>query len=601
MRKIYLLLMALVAILPSGCKDNRFGYLQLGETTKQLQMDVTLNRLQGMLQQNHAVNEGVSYQLRFLYAYGRTVDIQVTAPEAWGVRFANGEYTLPEGSGIAFNEEANPQIVSIPVIAGEEAMPLLAGSMPVTISVRDLQGELLLSEQSTIQVFDEEQLFQTVGELNEMWRLSMGDAQIYDPEHPNDNQENRAVIWAALDASQHVEVIDDFGGTGLRGIRLRKGEAISTAMLLWREYVIASDDCSSFFYWSPDWSIADGETVAYDPNAGVPGRIYDFETGEVVTSEVGSVCVSGVNAKDVNNKTSNYNSPTNVIAGQGDDRIVNIVPSTSTWYYKGEGKSVLNQTGRYLVQWNLLNRKPDVNGGDTGLKVVGKLRLLIEVVDRFESDPEVVTVGTFNEAWKLSIGDALLYDSQIPATQENKLVIQACLEKPEAGRLENVDNYGDLSEAYSFPAIRVRVGEAIGSPTGGGSFKLNLTTAVAMDDILKSSNNKGVTQSTGAAQIFDWNTGEAVDASVASMKLSGTAVLTPITCSLADGPLGTGDDRVLSKAVSNNNLWLIDAASVFNREGVYLCQWDLIDKNVTPNEVTGKLRIVVVALPDDQF
>lgn len=234
------------------------------------------------------------------------------------------------------------------------------------------------------------------------------------------------------------------------------------------------------------------------------------------------------------------------------------MPSTTTWYYKGEGRSVLNETGRYLVQWNLLDRKPDVNGGDTGLKVVGKLRLLVEVVDRFESDPETVTVGTFNEAWRLAVGDALLYDSEIPATSENKLVIQACLEKPEAGRLENIDNYGDLSEAYSFPAVKVRVGTPIGYQSGTTAFKLNLTTAVALDNILKTANNKGVTQS-------------------------------------------TGDDRLLNKAVSNNNLWLIGAESVFNRAGVYVCQWDLIDKNVTPSVVTGKLRIVVVAVEDGEF
>ena len=135
----------------------------------------------------------------------------------------------------------------------------------------------------------------------------------------------------------------------------------------------------------------------------MPGRIYDFETGEVEDSAVGSVCVSGTNAKDVNNRTSNYNSPTNIIAGVGDERIVNLVPSTTTWYYKGEGT------------------------------------------------------------------------------------------------------------------------------------------------------------------------------------------------------LGTGGDRLLNKAVSNNNLWLIGAESVFNRAGVYVCQWDLIDKNVTPSVVTGKLRIVVVAVEDGEF
>lgn len=231
------------------------------------------------------------------------------------------------------------------------------------------------------------------------------------------------MVYASLDASKDVEVVEDFGGTGLKGIRIRRGQTLSTALLAWREYVIATDDCAGFFYWSPDWAIADGESPAYDPSGGVPGRIYDFETGEVEDSAVGSVCVSGTNAKDVNNRTSNYNSPTNIIAGVGDERIVNLVPSTTTWYYKGEGRSVLNETGRYLVQWNLLDRKPDVNG----------------------------------------------------------------------------------------------------------------------------------------------------------------------------------DDRLLNKAVSNNNLWLIGAESVFNRAGVYVCQWDLIDKNVTPSVVTGKLRIVVVAVEDGEF
>ena len=61
------------------------------------------------------------------------------------------------------------------------------------------------------------------------------------------------------------------------------------------------------------------------------------------------------------------------------------------------------------------------------------------------------------------------------------------------------------------------------------------------------------------------------------------------------------NDRLLNKAVSNNNLWLIGAESVFNRAGVYVCQWDLIDKNVTPSVVTGKLRIVVVAVEDGEF
>lgn len=209
----------------------------------------------------------MAYQLRFLYAYGRRVDIQVTAPESWGVQFANGEYTLPEGSGIAFNEEANPQVVSIPVIAGAASTPKLSGSMPVSISVRDLNGEVLLSEQSTIQVFDKDQVFETIGDLNTKWRLSLGDAILYDPQHPNDNQDNRAVIYAALDASKDVEVIEDFDGMGLKGIRIRKGQELSTALLLWREYVIATDDCAGFFYWSPDWSIADGESPAYDPNA----------------------------------------------------------------------------------------------------------------------------------------------------------------------------------------------------------------------------------------------------------------------------------------------------------------------------------------------
>ena len=597
MKKCYLFVVSAILLLV-GCTDNRFGNLHMETAARKLQMDVALNRLQGMLQQDHAVGEGVAYELRFLYAYGRTVDIEVTAPEQWGVRFANGEYTLPEGGGVAFNEDPDPQIVPIPVLAGEEFKPLLAGSMPVQITVRDLDGEVLVSEQSTIQVFDRDQLFNTVAELNEKWRLSLGDAEIYDPLHPNDNQGNRAVIYASLDASKDVEVIEDFGGTGLKGIRIRKGQAISTALLSWREYVIATDDCAGFFYWSPDWSIADGESPAYDPNGGVPGRIYDFETGAVAESSVGSICVSGTNAKDVNNKTSNYNSPTNIIAGEGDERIVNLIPSTTTWYYKGEGRSVLNETGRYLVQWNLLDRKPDVNGGDTGLKVVGKLRLLVEVVDRFESDPETVTVGTFNEAWKLAIGDALLYDSEIPATSENKLVIQACLEKPETGRLENIDNYGDLSEAYSFPAIKVRAGTPVGYQSGTTSFKLDLTTVVALDNILKTANNKGVTQSTGSAAIYDWETGEAVDASVASMTLSGTAVLTPITCSLGEGTLGTGDDRLLNKAVSNNKLWLIGPESVFNREGVYVCQWDLIDKNGDSPVVTGKLRLVVVAVSE---
>lgn len=604
MRKIYLLCMAFVAMLPSGCTDNRFGYLQMEVAPKQLQMDVTLNRLQGMLQEDHAVNEGVAYQLRFLYAYGRRVDIQVTAPESWGVQFANGEYTLPEGSGIAFNEEANPQVVSIPVIAGAASTPKLSGSMPVSISVRDLNGEVLLSEQSTIQVFDKDQVFETIGDLNTKWRLSLGDAILYDPQHPNDNQDNRAVIYAALDASKDVEVIEDFDGMGLKGIRIRKGQELSTALLLWREYVIATDDCAGFFYWSPDWSIADGESPAYDPNGGVPGRIYRLETGEVASAEVGSICVSGTNAKDINNKTSNYNSPTNVIAGEGDGRIVDLTPSTTTWYYKGEGRSVLNETGRYLVQWNLLNKKPNVNGGDTGLKVVGKLRLLVEVAERFDSDPEpepepdAVTVGTFNEAWKLAIGAAQLYDSENPATLQNKLIIQACVQTPETGIVENVANYGDLPQAYSFPAIKVRVGQTV-APSTGGTFKLDLTTVVAMDNILKTANNKGVTQQTGAAQVFDWNTGEEIDASVATIKLTGTAVLTPITCSLKEGTLGTGDERELAKASSNNYLWLIDASSTFNREGVYLCQWDLIDKNVTPNVVTGKLRLVVIAVDEE--
>lgn len=120
-----------------------------------------------------------------------------------------------------------------------------------------------------------------------------------------------------------------------------------------------------------------------------------------------------------------------------------------------------------------------------------------------------------------------------------------------------------------------------------------------MDNILKTANNKGVTQQTGAAQVFDWNTGEEIDASVATIKLTGTAVLTPITCSLKEGTLGTGDERELAKASSNNYLWLIDASSTFNREGVYLCQWDLIDKNVTPNVVTGKLRLVVIAVDEE--
>lgn len=312
MKKIYLFVAFWTGLL-SGCADNRFGYLHMDPEPAKLQMDVTLNRLQGLLQQDRAVDEGVSYQLRFLYACGRTVEIRVQAPETWGVRFANGTYTLPQGSGIAFNEEAAPQTLSIPVVAGEDSKPLLAGSMPVSITVLDPQGEVLLSEQSTIQVF------------------SLGDALIYDPQHPNDNQGNRAVVYASLDASKDVEVVEDFGGTGLKGIRIRRGQTLSTALLAWREYVIATDDCAGFFYWSPDWAIADGESPAYDPSGGVPGRIYDFETGEVEDSAVGSVCVSGTNAKDVNNRTSNYNSPTNIIAGVGDERIVNLVPSTTTW------------------------------------------------------------------------------------------------------------------------------------------------------------------------------------------------------------------------------------------------------------------------------
>lgn len=39
--------------------------------------------------------------------------------------------------------------------------------MPVSITVLDPQGEVLLSEQSTIQVFSRDEVFTTVGELNE--------------------------------------------------------------------------------------------------------------------------------------------------------------------------------------------------------------------------------------------------------------------------------------------------------------------------------------------------------------------------------------------------------------------------------------------------
>lgn len=80
MKKIYLFVAFWTGLL-SGCADNRFGYLHMDPEPAKLQMDVTLNRLQGLLQQDRAVDEGVSYQLRFLYAYGRTVEIRVQAPE----------------------------------------------------------------------------------------------------------------------------------------------------------------------------------------------------------------------------------------------------------------------------------------------------------------------------------------------------------------------------------------------------------------------------------------------------------------------------------------------------------------------------------------
>lgn len=159
------------------------------------------------------------------------------------------------------------------------------------------------------------------------------------------------MVYASLDASKDVEVVEDFGGTGLKGIRIRRGQTLSTALLAWREYVIATDDCAGFFYWSPDWAIADGESPAYDPSGGVPGRIYDFETGEVEDSAVGSVCASGTNAKDVNNRTSNYN----------------------LWLIGAE--SVFNRAGVYVCQWDLIDKNV------TPSVVTGKLRIVVVAVE----------------------------------------------------------------------------------------------------------------------------------------------------------------------------------------------------------------------------
>ena len=60
------------------------------------------------------------------------------------------------------------------------------------------------------------------------------------------------MVYASLDASKDVEIGEDFGGTGLKGIPIRAGKTLSTALHAWREYVIATDDCAGFFYWSPD-------------------------------------------------------------------------------------------------------------------------------------------------------------------------------------------------------------------------------------------------------------------------------------------------------------------------------------------------------------
>ena len=387
-----------------GCKEARFINLQMETPTKQLTMDVTKNKLLGLLQQGHAISGEVKYRLALGATFGRTVTVNITAGEGWGVAFANGVYTLPENSGLFFNEPAGDNAFTIQIVedpdfvraSGDPPLgPVKSGMMPINISILDENGEQIIFSQDALNVFEQDKVLLTVGDLKTKWKLDIGDAFPFDPLIPEENMTNHAIITATLAPNEGNNQIDaakpveDFQGIGVPGVRVKKDCSFTGNITIqWKEYVVTDEAYGVFFWWPAGLEIPNGEvspgTVPEWPGQGGVGSatVYDFTTGDQINEPgITNVLITGANAKDLSNTNNPGNKDqSNIITGEGDERVVDVQPSSSSWNMSN--LSTFPKTGTYIVQWDIVNKRPIAFPQTTyDVYKIGKLRLFLEVVD----------------------------------------------------------------------------------------------------------------------------------------------------------------------------------------------------------------------------
>lgn len=394
-----------------GCDDARFLNLEMEVAPKQLQMQTAKNRLVGLLQEGKVIANDVAYQISFLSTYGRTVQVEVIPSGEWGVVFENGSYKLEEGSGIIFDGVGESCALDIKIKDDPNFVrtaempttgPVKSGKMPISVYIRDTENNLLAYGDDALNIFQKDQVLQTIGELIDKWKLNYGNALPFDPLLPEENISNHAIIHSVFEFKQPqigdpkyescMRKVPDFHGTGVAGVQIVKDWNLTVELSMkWEEYILTDDKYGSFYMWEPRTEIIDGITPPKGEE--FPGKnenfkctVYDFETGEELDDTYVVVHMKGANAKDLKNQMitgASKPGATNVITGEGNDRLVDLMKSSSTWNI---GKtSVFNKVGKYILQWELVNKRPD-DKGDKNIIKVGKMRSFIEVVEELENN-----------------------------------------------------------------------------------------------------------------------------------------------------------------------------------------------------------------------
>lgn len=351
--------------------------VEMDIATKKISLDVQNCRMLGLLQEGTAPDASVTgYSLHFIYGYGRTITISIEPEgEGWGLRFKPLTLTFDANdSGLNFPGESDKGTVFVPA----ENKPLKNGTMPLIISVKDEEGQVILSHKATTFVYDKNKTLKTIQEMNRDWKLAIGDAQFYTPASGGtaaQHIKNKLIVYASFGENQ----ISDFDNTGLTACKVVKGTPV-TSLLQLNQY-IAVEDVSGIFWQSPSQPFED-VSLTWAKQAGT-AQIFDYTTGEEIPQTNNfKAAVNGVQARSVTNEQANDGAPWNtcVLDGAGDERLIDIRNTTASWYIGALTPATFDRAGTYILQWELLNKRPG-NNPSMPLQVIGKLRAIIQVVE----------------------------------------------------------------------------------------------------------------------------------------------------------------------------------------------------------------------------